>query len=59
MYTGSADERTVGSSNSLPAPAMPFPASLPAPAGPFSVSMPGGVRLPPLGKAVDDPTDQE
>ncbi|MDF3064749.1 MAG: response regulator/GGDEF protein [Polyangiaceae bacterium] len=60
MYTAGADERAIGSSNSLPAPAMPFPASLPAPAGPFAVNMPGGVRLPPLGKPLGkDPSDGE
>jgi diguanylate cyclase (GGDEF)-like protein len=60
IYSGGAGERAIGSSNSLPAPAMPFPASLPAPAGPFAVSMPGGVRLPPLGKPFGkDPHDGE
>jgi diguanylate cyclase (GGDEF)-like protein len=60
MYTGASEERAIGSSNSLPAPAMPFPASLPAPAGPFAVNMPGGVRLPSLGKPLGkDPADGE
>jgi two-component system, cell cycle response regulator len=54
MYTGAADERAIGTSGSLPPPAMPFPASLPAPAGPFAVSMPGAVRLPPVGKPLGD-----
>jgi len=48
MYSNAGDERAVGSVNSLPAPAMPFPASLPAPAGPFSVTMPADIRLPAL-----------
>ena len=46
MYSNAGEERTVGSAQSLPAPAMPFPASLPAPMGPFSVAMPGEVGLP-------------
>jgi two-component system, cell cycle response regulator len=46
MYSSGAvsDERVVGSSKSLPAPGLPFPASLP-PAGPFQVSMPRGIPI--------------
>jgi predicted signal transduction protein with EAL and GGDEF domain len=46
MYSNAGDERTVGSAQSLPAPAMPFPASMPAPAGPFNVAMPSDAGLP-------------
>jgi hypothetical protein len=47
MYSSAGEERTVGSAHSLPAPALPFPASIPAPAGPFSISMPtADARLP-------------
>jgi diguanylate cyclase (GGDEF)-like protein len=56
MYSGGASvERTVGGGPSMPAPAMPFPASMPAPAGPFSVSMPTGVKLPVIGALTEEP----
>ncbi|HKY37945.1 MAG TPA: diguanylate cyclase [Polyangiaceae bacterium] len=46
MYTSAAnEERAIGSQNSLPALAMPFPASLPAPASPFPVNVPDAGRL--------------
>jgi two-component system, cell cycle response regulator len=57
MYSNAGEERTVGSAQSLPAPAMPFPASLPAPVGPFSVAMPGEVGLPTaLSPLPDEPS---
>lgn len=58
MYSSSGSvERAVGGLPSIPAPAMPFPASLPAPAGPYKVSMPPGLKLP-LGELVsDDPSE--
>jgi two-component system, cell cycle response regulator len=61
MFSTPSDERTVGSKNSLPAPApvLPFPASLPAPAGPFPVSMPHGVRLPAAAPTPDAPERPE
>jgi two-component system, cell cycle response regulator len=46
MYSNAGEERTVGSAQSLSAPAMPFPASMPAPAGPFSVAMASDAGLP-------------
>ncbi len=52
------EERAVGRSNSLPAPAMPFPASMPAPPGPFPVAMPSAVRRPVSGETGSGDTNE-
>jgi two-component system, cell cycle response regulator len=56
MYSSAGEERTVGSAHSLPAPALPFPASIPAPAGPFSISMPTADVRPPATPATSTDT---
>jgi diguanylate cyclase (GGDEF)-like protein len=60
MYSGGAGlERSAGALPSMPAPALPFPASIPAPAEPFTVSMPAGIKLPVAGAPSEDSLESD